>query len=198
MQHIFRHAYLNQELIYDVLLEKEYNFNKKEFEDFAKDYIKLGLVDKGCSFRSLSRDMEVWKKDNKAILNTDKFSMKMIIERLYKQNENRKARRKIHDLYISEEIDEFEYKEKVDELDNINLFTPDLSIRHSNILKYYLNYLKVKNYKKYEKETDTYTLMYLKEQIKQLTAQKDNLDQQINTFQQRVDEMIGEKKSNGK
>ena len=50
----------------------------------------------------------------------------------------------------------------------------------------------------YEKETDTYTLMYLKEQIKQLTAQKDNLDQQINTFQQRVDEMIGEKKSNGK
>lgn len=87
-------------------------------------------------------------------------------------------------------------KKKVDELDNINLFTPDLSIRHSNILKYYLNYLKVKNYKKYEKETDTYTLMYLKEQIKQLTAQKDNLDQQINTFQQ--DEMIGEKKSNGK
>ena len=40
--------------------------------------------------------------------------------------------------------------------------------------------------------------MYLKEQIKQLTAQKDNLDQQINTFQQSVDEMIGEKKSNGK
>lgn len=122
--------------------------------------------------------MEVWEKDNKAILNTDKFSMKMIIERLYKQNENRKARRKIHDLYISEEIDEFEYKEKVDELDNINLFTPDLSIRHSNILKYYLNYLEVKKDKKYEKETDTYTytLMYLKEQIKQLTAQKDNLD----------------------
>ena len=60
MQHIFRHAYLDQELVYDVLLEKEYEINKKGLDEFSEDYLKLGLADKLRGKRNIARDMEEW------------------------------------------------------------------------------------------------------------------------------------------
>ena len=197
MQHIFKHAYLNQEFIYDVLLEKEYELNKKGIEEFAKDYIKLGLVDKSCSVKNIVRDMEEWIKNNCEYINSDKISMKVMIEELIEEN-------KIGDeLYklrkdSRKEISHDEYEIKTYELKKKMLKHPNISIKHLNILKYYKDYINVKKDEKVEDENDTYTLMYLKNQIKQLNGQRNNLDKQIEVLQNRVDEILEERKTNGK
>lgn len=197
MQHIFRHAYLGQELVYDVLLEKEYGINKNEIEEFAKDYIKLGLVDKSCSVKNIARDMDEWIQNNREYINSDKISMKVMIEKLIERN---KISVELYKLRKDsrKEISYDEYEIKKYELQKKMLSYPNISIKHLNVLKYYKDYINVKKEEIVEDENNTYTLMYLKNQIKQLIGQRNNLDKQIEVLQNRVDEILGERKTNGK
>ena len=96
------------------------------------------------------------------------------------------------------EISHDEYEIKTYELKKKMLKHPNISIKHLNILKYYKDYINVKKEEKVEDENDTYTLMYLKNQIKQLNGQRNNLDKQIEVLQNRVDEILEERKTNGK
>ncbi len=197
MQHIFRHAYLNQELIYDVLLEKEYKINKKGLDEFADDYLKLGLADKLRGKRNIARDMEEWIQNNKEFLTSDKISMKVIVEELVdRSNISKELYELRHNR--SDKISFDEYKNKKDELiKNVSKY-PKIYLNHSNILKYYKDYIDAKKETKEKNKNDTYTLMYLKEQINQLVNQRDNLDKQIEVLQNRVNEILGESKSYGK
>ena len=197
MQHIFRHAYLGQELVYDVLLEKEYNINKKGYDEFAEDYLKLGLADKLRGKRNIARDMEEWIQNNSEFLTSDIISMKVIVEGLFDRNNISKELYELrHDH--SDEISFDEYKTKTDELKNKASKYPGICLSHVNILKYYKDYIDVKKENISKDVNDTYTLMYLKDQINQLISQRDNLDQQIEVLQNRVDEIMGVKKNNGK
>lgn len=198
MQHIYKHAYLNQEFVYDILLDKEYEFDKKSLKEFAKDWTKLGLSDKLRGFKNNIEGMEEWIQQNKDFLNSDKFSMKLIIEKKFNSIEIGYELRKLSDLYRSDKISHDEYLKKRDELRNKDLKNPGISLSHYNILKYYKNYIDVKKEINGKDDNDTYTLMYLKDQINQLISQRDNLDQQINILQSRVDEILGERKQNGK
>lgn len=201
MQHIYKHAYLNQELIYDVLLDKEYGFDKKGIKEFSKDWIKLGILDKLRGSKYIVSGMEEWIQNNKDFLNSDKFSMKLIIEKSIDSIEIFQELKELRESYFSDfsgKIDRDEYKKKTDDLKNKDLKNPHLPLSHSNILKYYKSYIDVKKEKKSKDDNDTYTLMYLKDQINQLISQRDNLDQQINDLQNRVDEILGERKQNGK
>lgn len=197
MQHIFRHAYLDQELVYDVLLEKEYEINKKGLDEFSEDYLKLGLADKLRSKRNIARNMEEWIQNNKEFLTSDKISMKVIIEVLVdRRNINKELYELQHDH--SDKISFDEYKTKKDELEKKASKYPKIYLNHSNILKYYKDYIDTKKEIKGENKNDTYTLMYLKEQINQLVNQRDNLDKQIEVLQSKVNEILGESKSHGK
>lgn len=197
MQHIFRHAYLDQELVYDVLLEKEYEINKKGLDEFSEDYLKLGLVDKLRGKRNIARDMEEWIQNNKEFLTSDKISMKVIIEGLVDRSNIHKEFYELqHDR--SDKISLDEYKTKRDELEKKASKYPKIYLNHSNILKYYKDYIDAKKEIKEEDKNDTYTLMYLKEQISQLVNQRDNLDRQIEVLQSRVNEILGESKTYGK
>lgn len=198
MQHIYKHAYLNQELVYDVLLDKEYGFDKKSIKEFSKDWIKLGILDKLRSSQGIVTGMEEWIQKNQELLNFDKFSMKLIIEKSIDSNEIFQELKELRELYFSEKIDSDEYKKKTDDLKNKDLKNPQLPLSHLNILKYYKDYIDVKKETKSKDDNDTYTLMYLKDQINQLISQRDNLDQQINVLQNRVNEILGERKQNGK
>lgn len=197
MQHIFRHAYLDQELVYDVLLEKEYEINKKGLDEFSEDYLKLGLADKLRGKRNIARDMEEWIQNNKEFLTSDKISMKVIIEGLVDRSNIHKEFYELqHDR--SDKISLDEYKTKRDELKKKASKYPKIYLNHSNILKYYKDYIDAKKEIKEEDKNDTYTLMYLKEQISQLVNQRDNLDRQIEVLQSRVNEILGESKTHGK
>lgn len=197
MQHYFRHAYLDQELVYDVLLEKEYEINKKGLDEFSEDYLKLGLVDKLRGKRNIARDMEEWIQNNKEFLTSDKISMKVIIEGLVDRSNIHKEFYELqHDR--SDKISLDEYKTKRDELEKKASKYPKIYLNHSNILKYYKDYIDAKKEIKEEDKNDTYTLMYLKEQISQLVNQRDNLDRQIEVLQSRVNEILGESKTYGK
>ena len=197
MQHIFRHAYLDQELVYDVLLEKEYEINKKGLDEFSEDYLKLGLADKLRGKRNIARDMEEWIQNNKEFLTSDKISMKVIIEGLVDRSNIHKEFYELqHDR--SDKISLDEYKTKRDELEKKASKYPKIYLNHSNILKYYKDYIDTKKEIKEENKNDTYTLMYLKEQINQLVNQRDNLDRQIEVLQSRVNEILGESKTYGK
>lgn len=197
MQHIFRHAYLDQELVYDVLLEKEYEINKKGLDEFSEDYLKLGLADKLRGKRNIARDMEEWIQNNKEFLTSDKISMKVIIEGLVDRSNIHKEFYELqHDR--SDKISLDEYKTKRDELEKKASKYPKIYLNHSNILKYYKDYIDAKKEIKEEDKNDTYTLMYLKEQISQLVNQRDNLDRQIEVLQSRVNEILGESKTYGK
>lgn len=197
MQHIFRHAYLDQELVYDVLLEKEYEINKKGLDEFSEDYLKLGLADKLRGKRNIARDMEEWIQNNKEFLTSDKISMKVIIEGLVDRSNIHKEFYELqHDR--SDKISLDEYKTKRDELEKKASKYPKIYLNHSNILKYYKDYIDAKKEIKEEDKNDTYTLMYLKEQISQLVNQRDNLDRQIEVLQSRVNEILGESKIYGK
>lgn len=197
MQHIFRHAYLDQELVYDVLLEKEYEINKKGLDEFSEDYLKLGLADKLRGKRNIARDMEEWIQNNKEFLTSDKISMKVIIEGLVDRSNIHKEFYELqHDR--SDKISLDEYKTKRDELEKKASKYPKIYLNHSNILKYYKDYIDAKKEVKEEDKNDTYTLMYLKEQISQLVNQRDNLDRQIEVLQSRVNEILGESKTYGK
>ncbi len=197
MQHIFRHAYLGQELVYDILLEKEYEINKKGCDEFSEDYLKLGLADKLHGKRNIARDMEEWIQNNSEFLTSDKISMKVIVEGLFDRNNISKELYELrHDH--SDEISFDEYKTKTDELKKKASRYPGIYLSHVNILKYYKNYINAKKEQKEENKNDTYTLMYLKEQISQLIIQRDNLNNQIEVLQNRVNEILGEKKTNGK
>lgn len=197
MQHIFRHAYLDQELVYDVLLEKEYEINKKGLDEFSEDYLKLGLADKLRGKRNIARDMEEWIQNNKEFLTSDKISMKVIIEGLVDRSNIHKEFYELqHDR--SDKISLDEYKTKRDELEKKASKYPKIYLNHSNILKYYKDYIDAKKEIKEEDKNDTYTLMYLKEQISQLVNQRDNLDRQIEVLQSRVNEILGKSKTYGK
>lgn len=197
MQHIFRHAYLDQELVYEVLLEKEYEINKKGLDEFSEDYLKLGLADKLRGKRNIARDMEEWIQNNKEFLTSDKISMKVIIEGLVDRSNIHKEFYELqHDR--SDKISLDEYKTKRDELEKKASKYPKIYLNHSNILKYYKDYIDAKKEIKEEDKNDTYTLMYLKEQISQLVNQRDNLDRQIEVLQSRVNEILGESKTYGK
>ena len=197
MQHIFRHAYLDQELVYDVLLEKEYEINKKGLDEFSEDYLKLGLADKLRGKRNIARDMVEWIQNNKEFLTSDKISMKVIIEGLVDRSNIHKEFYELqHDR--SDKISLDEYKTKRDELEKKASKYPKIYLNHSNILKYYKDYIDAKKEIKEEDKNDTYTLMYLKEQISQLVNQRDNLDRQIEVLQSRVNEILGESKTYGK
>ena len=197
MQHIFRHAYLDQELVYDVLLEKEYETNKKGLDEFSEDYLKLGLADKLYSKRNIARNMEEWIQNNKEFLTSDKISMKVIIEELVDSSNTHKELNELeHDL--SDTISFDEYKTKKDGLEKKASKYPGICLNHSNILKYYKDYIDAKKEIKEENKNDTYTLMYLKEQINQLVNQRDNLDKQIEVLQSKVNEILGESQSHGK
>lgn len=197
MQHIFRHAYLDQELVYDVLLEKEYEINKKGLDEFSENYLKLGLADKLRGKRNIARDMEEWIQNNKEFLTSDKISMKVIIEGLVDRSNIHKEFYELqHDR--SDKISLDEYKTKRDELEKKASKYPKIYLNHSNILKYYKDYIDAKKEIKEEDKNDTYTLMYLKEQISQLVNQRDNLDRQIEVLQSRVNEILGESKTYGK
>lgn len=197
MQHIFRHAYLDQELVYDVLLEKEYEINKKGLDEFSEDYLKLGLADKLRGKRNIARDMEEWIQNNKEFLTSNKISMKVIIEGLVDRSNIHKEFYELqHDR--SDKISLDEYKTKRDELEKKASKYPKIYLNHSNILKYYKDYIDAKKEIKEEDKNDTYTLMYLKEQISQLVNQRDNLDRQIEVLQSRVNEILGESKTYGK
>ena len=198
MQHIYKHAYLNQELVYDVLLDKEYEFDKKGIKEFSKDWIKLGILDKLRGSQDIVTAMEEWIKKNQELLNFDKFSMKLIIEKSIDSNEIFQELKELRELYFSKKIDSDGYKKKADDLKNKDLRNPKLPLSHLNILKYYKNYIDVKKETKSKDDNETYTLMYLKDQINQLISQRDNLDQQINVLQNRVNEILCERKQNGK
>ena len=98
----------------------------------------------------------------------------------------------------SDKISLDEYKTKRDELEKKASKYPKIYLNHSNILKYYKDYIDAKKEIKEEDKNDTYTLMYLKEQISQLVNQRDNLDRQIEVLQSRVNEILGESKTYGK
>lgn len=153
MQYIYRNAYLNQELVYDVLLEKEYTLNNRGIKECSKDLDKLGLINKQAHGIA-TYGIEDYIKSHPEIKDSNTFNMRMIIEN-------------------------------------------GVAYRYSNILDYYKNYYEVK---KVEESTvdDKDNLINLKEQIQQLISQKDNLDQQIDVLQNRINEITGDKKTNGK
>lgn len=68
MSHIFRHAYLNQELVYDVILEKIYSDEEERYENAINDMYRLGLV-------KLDVSKKVLVKKLKTALPEHKFSM---------------------------------------------------------------------------------------------------------------------------
>ena len=97
-----------------------------------------------------------------------------------------------------EELISIFISDKKDELEKKASKYPKIYLNHSNILKYYKDYIDTKKEIKEENKNDTYTLMYLKEQINQLVNQRDNLDKQIEVLQSKVNEILGESKSHGK
>lgn len=141
--------------------------------------------------------MEEWIQNNKEFLTSDKISMKVIIEGLVDRSNIHKEFYELqHDR--SDKISLDEYKTKRDELEKKASKYPKIYLNHSNILKYYKDYIDAKKEIKEEDKNDTYTLMYLKEQISQLVNQRDNLDRQIEVLQSRVNEILGESKTYGK
>ena len=141
--------------------------------------------------------MEEWIQNNKEFLTSDKISMKVIIEGLVDRSNIHKEFYELqHDR--SDKISLDEYKTKRDELEKKASKYPKIYLNHSNILKYYKDYIDAKKVIKEEDKNDTYTLMYLKEQISQLVNQRDNLDRQIEVLQSRVNEILGESKTYGK
>lgn len=141
--------------------------------------------------------MEEWIQNNKEFLTSDKISMKVIIEGLVDRSNIHKEFYELqHDR--SDKISLDEYKTKRDELKKKASKYPKIYLNHSNILKYYKDYIDAKKEIKEEDKNDTYTLMYLKEQISQLVNQRDNLDRQIEVLQSRVNEILGESKTHGK
>ena len=141
--------------------------------------------------------MEEWIQNNKEFLTSDKISMKVIVEELVdRSNISKELYELRHNR--SDKISFDEYKNKKDELiKNVSKY-PKIYLNHSNILKYYKDYIDAKKETKEKNKNDTYTLMYLKEQINQLVNQRDNLDKQIEVLQNRVNEILGESKSYGK
>lgn len=190
MQHIFRHAYLHQELVYDVLLDKEYATNKRGIKEFGKDYLKLGLSDQRYGITGIYHSMEKWIQSNKEFLTSDKISMKVILEMLVNRNNIRKK------LFDSQN-DHFD-KTKVEKLQSQMSKYPDINVIYPSILEYYIYYIDTKIEIKDDTNDNTYTLMYLKQQLSQLVSQRDNLDKQIEVLQNKVAEIIGENKSHGK
>lgn len=72
MSHIFRHAYLNQELVYDVILEKIYSDEEERYENAINDIYRLGLVKLDVSKKALAKKL-------KTALPEHKFSMYNIL-----------------------------------------------------------------------------------------------------------------------
>lgn len=71
MAHIFRNAYLGKDLIYDVILEKEYNKDQQGFQECASDIIRIGLS------KNNKRNLAYYLENE--FRNSDDFSMESLI-----------------------------------------------------------------------------------------------------------------------
>lgn len=81
---ILKHAFMGQELVSDVLLEKTYTNNNKGIYECAKDFIALGFpIHKGPMYKSVLEKMvsNIIREFQKEDFKDEEFTMESIISR---------------------------------------------------------------------------------------------------------------------
>ncbi|MBR5370016.1 MAG: hypothetical protein IK137_01795 [Bacilli bacterium] len=87
MAHIFRHEYLKEDLIYDVLLEKEYYSDYTGCKLCYSDMLKMGIMNSGYKLYAVRDIMDFLAKNNKEA--SDKFSIEWLINSMNSRYFNR-------------------------------------------------------------------------------------------------------------
>lgn len=169
MSHIFRHAYLNQELVYDVILEKTYNNEEeKRYEIAIDDIYRLGLVKLDVPKRALVKKL-------KEAVTEHSFSMRNILED-NPGNIINDSTYCIRNYYIK-------YMKLKEELE-INNFK-----KNQKIYEFIA---------KNENNDEIDSLNELKMQLQILNSLSKKLDQQIESLQAKINEMEGKNVGNGR
>lgn len=192
---VLRYKYLGEELINDVILEKEYNFNlitksepeshleenksekmKRMFIDnnavelrsFYCDLLKLGILSEKTNYYQLSK-----------LSSQDRISY-LIINYLMKENTNIISIETFLNQYLNDIYGELALRK--------TKWTTTKVEEQADLIKFYLEYIKEKK-KKDEQEKDlpdTKVLENLKEQLLSLKALINNLDKKIEELQEQI------------
>lgn len=169
MSHIFRHAYLNQEFVYDVILEKIYSGEEDENYELAiNDIYRLGLIKLDFYKKPLVKKL-------KEAVTDPRFSMYYIIKN-NPGNILRDNTYSIRNYYIK-------YMELKEELEIKDL-------KKNRKMYEFLEEV--------EDNDEISSLNELKMQLQILNDLSKNLDQQIESLQVKINEMEGKKVSNGR
>ena len=102
---VLKHAYLGQDLVFDVLFEKQYNNNETGIEECVSDMEKMGFA--------MSGPYAVWGRLEIFLYNykEDKFSMEYVLKNCYDIDSRGPSLRQYYVQYIDEKK-----KKKQDEL----------------------------------------------------------------------------------
>lgn len=166
---VYKHEYLGEPLVTDVLFDKEYDHSEAGYKECIRDLERLGL--KGLSE---SRD-EIF------------FSILSFFEAGYKCIEKTGLNSRRYDVYETVPSEKYNGKKfKIEQL----LIEHVIESKGVNLSGYYLNYLEQKRKEEQKANNgldDFATLSDLKKQFQSLLEMKNNLDEQIKLIQESIE-----------